>query len=47
MRSQARIALRRVEHFYYKTDTVYEAMRRMTIAQQEAQAANGQNVQEV
>lgn len=38
VRSQARIALRRVEHFYYKTEPVYEAMRRLTIAQQQQQA---------
>ena len=35
----ARIALRRVEHLYFKTDAVYAAMRRMTLQQQAAAAA--------
>ena len=34
-KSQARIALRRVEHFYFKTDDVYGAIRRMAAAQKE------------
>ena len=32
----ARAALRRTEHFYYKTDAVYDAMRKLAVAQQEA-----------
>lgn len=32
----ARVALRRMEHFYYKTDAVYDAMRKLTVAQKEA-----------
>ena len=34
-KNQARIALRRVEHFYIKTDDVYGAIRRMAAAQKE------------
>lgn len=32
----ARVALRRMEHFYYKTDAVYDAMRKLAVSQQEA-----------
>jgi hypothetical protein len=32
----ARVALRRMEHFYYKTDAVYDAMRKLAVAQKEA-----------
>ena len=39
LKGMARIALRRVERLYFKTDAVYEAMRRMTLQQQAAQAA--------
>ncbi|KAK9794329.1 hypothetical protein WJX73_000840 [Symbiochloris irregularis] len=35
----ARLALRRMEHFYHKTADVYEAMRKITMAQQQADAA--------
>ena len=35
-RGLARCALRRVEHFYHKTDAVYETMRRLAVAQHEA-----------
>ncbi len=38
-RGVSRVALRRVEHLYYKTDAVYDAMRRMAMAQQESAAA--------
>lgn len=34
-----RIALRQVEHFYYKTQSVYAAMRTMVLTEQAAQAA--------
>ena len=39
LKGMARIALRRVERLYFKTDAVYDAMRRMTMQQQAAQAA--------
>ncbi len=35
-RGLARAALRRVEHFYHKTDAVYGTMRRLAVAQHEA-----------
>lgn len=38
-RTLARLELRRVEHFYHKTADVYEAMRKITMAQQQADAA--------
>lgn len=38
-RTLARLALRRLEHFYHKTSDVYEAMRKITTAQQQADAA--------
>ena len=39
MRSLPRISLRRVEHFYHKSDAVYAAMRKLTQAQQQLSAA--------
>ena len=44
-KSQAKIALRRIEHFYFKSEPVYEAIRRMTQAQQEAQSSAVQTEQ--
>lgn len=34
MKALPRIALRRIEHLYYKNDIVYDAMRRMVVAKQ-------------
>ena len=34
LRALPRIALRRIEHLYYKNDVVYDAMRRHVIAKQ-------------
>ncbi|CAL8466376.1 g5912 [Coccomyxa elongata] len=51
-KSLARVALRRMEHFYYKTDAVYDAMRKLAIAQQQAanvvqdEAENGDEIPE-
>ena len=36
MQALARVALRRIEHFYYKTDAVYGAMRKLALQQKEA-----------
>ena len=42
MKALPRIALRRIEHLYYKNDVVYDAMRRHTMAKQVRSPMPGQ-----